>query len=92
MVSESNVEVRLLENCRKLETLDAHGLRLVRGATEARLSSRARVGDGSESEAETIHSLVDGDPSLLHLAVREPEPASGYRLLGLQLEVLDLSA
>lgn len=93
LISENCIEVRLVENCRKLEILNGNGFRLVRGIAEARLASHTRpIGNVGDQSMLGDDGAVEEDPGLLHLAIPLPEPASGFDLMELQMEVLDLSA
>jgi hypothetical protein len=94
LIAENHIEVRLVENCQKLEILEGSGFHLVRGIPDARLSSRARTAANPSDQltVENDSHIMEEDSGLLHLAVPSLDQDSGFELMELQMEVLDLSA
>lgn len=92
LVAENHIEVRLVENGRKLEILEGESFRLLNGMDGLHASTTTLPGDiDGESVLGIGRDQLDNDYGLLHLAMRGKDADSKIELLELQIEVLDLA-
>lgn len=91
-MAENHIEVRLVENGRKLETLEGEGFKLLNGMDGGHVSAATSPGgiDG-DSKLRIGRDQLDSDSGLLHLATRGKGSDSKVDLVELQMEVLDLA-
>jgi hypothetical protein len=92
LVAENYIEVRLVENGRRLETLEGEGFRLLNGMDGVHTSTMTSPsGIDGESTLGIGGDQLDNDYGLLHLAMRGKDSDSKINLMELQMEVLDLA-
>jgi hypothetical protein len=92
LVAENHIEVRLVENGRKLETIEGNSFRLLNGMDGVHTSMAASPsGIDGESMLGIAGDQLNNDYGLLHLAMRGKDSDSKIDLMELQMEVLDLA-
>ena len=92
LIAENHIEVRLVENGRKLETVQGEGFRPLNGIHGTRTSTSTLPGgiDG-DSYVEKAKDSLEDHPGLLHLITRRKDSDSEFDFVELQMEVLDLA-
>ena len=92
LVAENHIEVRLVENGRKLEILEGEGFRLLNRMEGLHTSTTPSPCDiDGESVLGIGRDQLDNGYGLLHLATRGKDGDSKVGLMELQIEVLDLA-
>ncbi|PVF92238.1 hypothetical protein CPB86DRAFT_791344 [Serendipita vermifera] len=92
LVSDSSIEVRLIENGRKVEMIEGRSMRLLRGMDEVRLSSSKGQELAVETTAASDETDGEDDTGILHFATRPDDSPIDIAVMELEMDILDLSA
>ncbi|CAG8569322.1 5555_t:CDS:2 [Acaulospora colombiana] len=92
LVSDSSIEVRLIENGRKVEMIEGRSMKLLRGMDETRLSSSKGQELAVETAAASDETDGEDDTGMLHFATRPDDSPIDIAVMELEMDILDLSA